>query len=158
MTSNQNCPELLKHPPQTIQQQPPSCFTTLYINLHLQSTFRMSSLLHPQPSLLSALRSLTLSSNKCISKSPSPISRAFSTTPSQLARKDDKKNKTDPRITLIRYHMQHPETPRPLKLSRMRALRHWTIHRAWMIMRRNKREREERELMRLVISPGSLDF
>ncbi|KAG4419643.1 hypothetical protein IFR04_007240 [Cadophora malorum] len=109
----------------------------------------MSSLLHPQPSLLSALRSLTLSSNKCISKSPSPISRAFSTTPSQLARKDDKKNKTDPRITLIRYHMQHPETPRPLKLSRMRALRHWTIHRAWMIMRRNKREREERELMRM---------
>ena len=118
----------------------------------------MSSLLHPQPSLLSALRSLTLSSNKCISKSQSPISRAFSTTPSQLARKDDKKNKTDPRITLIRYHMQHPETPRPLKLSRMRALRHWTIHRAWMIMRRNKREREERELMRLVMSPGSLHF
>ncbi|KAH9204309.1 hypothetical protein DL95DRAFT_377077 [Leptodontidium sp. 2 PMI_412] len=112
----------------------------------------MPSLHHTPPSLLSALRSLSLQSPSTTTLSSSkilPTARAFSTTPSLSARKDDKKNKTDPRITLIRYHMQHPETPRPLRLSRMRALRHWTIHRAWMIMRRAKREREEGELMRM---------
>jgi len=56
--------------------------------------------------------------------------------------------KGDPRITLIRYHMQHPKTPRPLRFSRMRALRHWTIHRAWMLFRRNRMAEEELELQR----------
>jgi large subunit ribosomal protein L40 len=56
--------------------------------------------------------------------------------------------KTDSRITLIRYHMQHPKTPRPLRFSRMRALRHWTIHRAWMLFRRNRMAEEELELQR----------
>lgn len=33
---------------------------------------------------------------------------------------------------IIRYHLHHPTTltPRPLRFSRNRALRHWTIHRA----------------------------
>ncbi|PBP24517.1 RING finger domain protein [Diplocarpon rosae] len=74
--------------------------------------------------------------------------RAFTSTPA-LLKKDDRKKKIDPRITLIRYHLQHAETPRPLRLSRMRALRHWTIHRAWMLTRRKKAEREEGELMRM---------
>ncbi|KAL2066877.1 hypothetical protein VTL71DRAFT_1301 [Oculimacula yallundae] len=107
--------------------------------------------LHTPPSLLSALRSLALNPfTKTATSLPKTTSamRAFSSSPS-LQKKDDKRNKIDPRITLIRYHMQHPQTPRPLRLSRMRALRHWTIHRAWMIMRRAKREREEGELMRM---------
>jgi hypothetical protein len=54
----------------------------------------------------------------------------------------------DPRVRLIRYHLEHPKTPRPLRLSRMRSLRHWTIHRAWMLFKRKKRESEERELLR----------
>lgn len=58
----------------------------------------------------------------------------------------------DMRLTLIRYHMQHPKTPRPLRFSRMRALRHWTIHRAWMLFRRQKMEQEELELQRCVHS------
>ncbi|KAL3428076.1 hypothetical protein PVAG01_01585 [Phlyctema vagabunda] len=78
---------------------------------------------------------------------PSLLSRGFSST-ATLA-KDDKRNKTDPRITLIRYHLQHPKTPRPLRLSRLRALRHWTIHRAWMLARRKKAEQKENELRRI---------
>ncbi|KAL9072864.1 MAG: hypothetical protein Q9157_004944 [Trypethelium eluteriae] len=31
----------------------------------------------------------------------------------------------------IKFHLAHPITPRPLRFSRHRALRHWTIHRAW---------------------------
>ncbi|TVY40845.1 hypothetical protein LOCC1_G004512, partial [Lachnellula occidentalis] len=83
--------------------------------------------------------------------------RAFSSTPTAHAGgfpsgRPGGKSKgppKDPRIKLIRYHMQHPKTPRPLKLSRMRALRHWTIHRAWMLAQRKRVEGEESELMRM---------
>jgi len=37
----------------------------------------------------------------------------------------------------------------------MRALRHWTIHRAWMLARRKKLEAEERELYRMYQSMHS---
>jgi large subunit ribosomal protein L40 len=74
--------------------------------------------------------------------------RPFSTTPNLLA-KPERKRTGDPRITLIRYHLQHPATPRPLKFSRMRALRHWTIHRAWQLFRRKKLGAEELELQRM---------
>jgi large subunit ribosomal protein L40 len=112
----------------------------------------------PMPSLLQSLRSLTLApastTTMSMSRVPSqfcvPARRAFTTTPTIAARKPDKKKLKDPRITLIRYHMQHPKTPRPLRLSRMRALRHWTIHRAWQLARRKKLESQDRELERLV--------
>ncbi|KAH8594272.1 hypothetical protein B0O99DRAFT_595601 [Bisporella sp. PMI_857] len=77
-----------------------------------------------------------------------PYIRQFSTTSVASAARQAKKT-VDPRITLIRYHLQHPKTPRPLKFSRMRWLRHWTIHRAWMLVRRKKMQAEERELHRM---------
>jgi hypothetical protein len=88
---------------------------------------------------------------------PKPTSpRPFSTTPTQQAGgrpgKNDRKSNQDQRIALIRYHLQHPKTPRPLRLSRLRALRHWTIHRAWMLARRKRLEDEEKELYRFVSS------
>lgn len=108
----------------------------------------MSRLLNP---LLQSFRSLSLSTNVTtlipMSTQMTSSTRAFSTTPANLA-KHKGAPKKDPRITLIRYHLQHPETPRPLRLSRMRALRHWTIHRAWMLARRKKMKAEEGELMR----------
>ncbi|KAH6678197.1 hypothetical protein B0J14DRAFT_316943 [Halenospora varia] len=79
--------------------------------------------------------------------------RTFSSTPSLSKR--EKGPQKDQRIQLIRYHMQHPRTPRPLKLSRMRALRHWTIHRAWMLARRKRQENEENELQRMYQSMHS---
>ncbi|KAL0265049.1 hypothetical protein SLS55_001006 [Diplodia seriata] len=48
----------------------------------------------------------------------------------------------------IRYHLFHPLTPRPLRFSRLRALRHWTIHRAWMLFKRKVRREQELELER----------
>jgi large subunit ribosomal protein L40 len=105
--------------------------------------------------LLQSFRNLSLSPSattpNVIPKSLSSSTRTFSSSPSLYARKSDKKKQGDPRVTLIRYHMQHPETPRPLRLSRMRALRHWTIHRAWMLARRKKLEGEEVELHRFVL-------
>lgn len=81
--------------------------------------------------------------------------RTFSTSLPDLAaggalnpKNKHKRPKKDARITMIRYHLQHPKTPRPLRFSRMRSLRHWTIHRAWMLFRRQKMAEEELELQR----------
>ena len=44
---------------------------------------------------------------------------------------------------MIRYCLKHPKTPRPLRFSRDRALRHWTIHRAaQLLLHKTRRERE----------------
>lgn len=136
----------------------------------------ISRLLNP---LLQSFRSLSLTSSQCrsitssskvlrsttISKSAPLSTRPFSSTSTSMAGAPGKggkgkggKSVSDQRIALIRYHMQHPLTPRPLRLSRMRALRHWTIHRAWMLARRKKLEAEELELQRYVFSISSYPF
>lgn len=56
--------------------------------------------------------------------------------------------KPDRRITLIRYHLRHPKNPRPLRFSRLRHLRHWTIHRAAMLYREQQRRQQQLELER----------
>ena len=47
---------------------------------------------------------------------------------------------------IIRYHLTHPLTPRPLRFSRTRALRHWTIHRAWRLYQSKLRRARTLEL------------
>lgn len=49
---------------------------------------------------------------------------------------------------MIRYHLYHPLTPRPLRFSRLRALRHWTIHRAYQLHKYALRRESELELER----------
>jgi len=41
------------------------------------------------------------------------------------------------------------DPPAPLRMARSRWLRHWTIHRAWLLHQRKVREARERELMRM---------
>ncbi|KAF2262482.1 hypothetical protein CC78DRAFT_618539 [Lojkania enalia] len=79
-------------------------------------------------------------------------SSPFSSTQNLQRRKKGKKVILDARITAIRYHLTHPLTPRPLRFSRTRFLRHWTIHRAWMLFLRKRRWAEERELERQYMS------
>ncbi|OCK86276.1 hypothetical protein K432DRAFT_341623 [Lepidopterella palustris CBS 459.81] len=83
----------------------------------------------------------------CLHRKPfSPITAPF-TSSARLLRKD-KGEKKDHRITSIRYHLTHGLTPRPLRFSRLRALRHWTIHRAWLTFRAKQRAAAELELQR----------
>ena len=49
---------------------------------------------------------------------------------------------------MIRYYLKHPITPRPLRFSRLRALRHWTIHRAAQLLLHKTRCERERALER----------
>lgn len=77
--------------------------------------------------------------------------KSFSGSSISLSSKN-KQQKIDPRVTLIRYHMQHPLMPRPLRLSRGRALRHWTIARAWSLWEKKKKMQANLELQRLLTS------
>ncbi|KAF2191441.1 hypothetical protein K469DRAFT_556960 [Zopfia rhizophila CBS 207.26] len=76
----------------------------------------------------------------------------FTSTARMEKRNKGPKHIIDPRITQIRYHLSHPLTPRPLRFSRDRYLRHWTIHRAWLLFLRKQRWNQERELERQYMS------
>ncbi|KAF2025935.1 hypothetical protein EK21DRAFT_75218 [Setomelanomma holmii] len=78
----------------------------------------------------------------------------FSST-SRMQKRAKKGGGQDPRITSIRYHLSHPLTPRPLHFSRTRSLRHWTIHRAWLLFLRKRRAAEKLELERQYMSMRS---
>ncbi|KAI5301582.1 hypothetical protein KEM56_001576, partial [Ascosphaera pollenicola] len=54
----------------------------------------------------------------------------------------------DNEAALIRYFLYHPLTPSPLRFSRNRFLRHWTIHRAWQLHLAKQRAAHKRELQR----------
>ena len=56
-------------------------------------------------------------------------------------------NGPDPRIRNLKMSMSRA-VPAPLRFARNRALRHWTIHRAWMLYQRKERERQTHELER----------
>ncbi|KAF2086713.1 hypothetical protein K490DRAFT_43849 [Saccharata proteae CBS 121410] len=74
---------------------------------------------------------------------------AFSTTAALSARGSrNQASKDDPRVTAIRYFLTHPKVPRPLRFSRNRALRHWTIHRAWHLYLNKRRKAHELDLER----------
>lgn len=94
------------------------------------------------------------------------LARLFSTWPAALARQAPKaagsaaaktpprKNRPAPksenyqRIKILRQNMFSPAPP-PLRMARLRHLRHWTIHRAWQLFRRQQREALDRERQRM---------
>ncbi|KAI5292039.1 hypothetical protein KEM52_006664 [Ascosphaera acerosa] len=73
--------------------------------------------------------------------------KPFSTSTALAARKKDEVRR-DRRVTLIRYFLYHPLTPSPLRFSRNRYLRHWTIHRAWQLYLAKRRRAHKLELER----------
>lgn len=82
-----------------------------------------------------------------------PIGRWLDEEGNRRRRRSEKKN--TPRLTgtlhplaLIRYFLHHPLTPRPLRFSRNRYLRHWTIHRAWNLYQAQLRQARHLELQR----------
>ncbi|KAH0494511.1 hypothetical protein TgHK011_001128 [Trichoderma gracile] len=90
-------------------------------------------------------------------------SRPISTTPPSLARKlptpsssskPARRNRAAPksenfnRIRTLRRNMFSPAPP-PLRMARQRYLRHWTIHRAWMLFRRKQHEAIDKERSRM---------
>ncbi|KAH6610068.1 hypothetical protein Trco_000088 [Trichoderma cornu-damae] len=111
--------------------------------------------------------------------------RLFSTTSCSLARKAPaqaaapakaaRRHRAAPksenfnRIRTLRRNMFSPAPP-PLRMARLRHLRHWTIHRAWQLFRRKQHVAIEKERSRMyagmynaceelrkTVGPGSRD-
>lgn len=58
--------------------------------------------------------------------------------------------KLDPKVAdLMKFIYAGSQLPPPLRMARNRWLRHWTIHRAWQLLRRKEEESRERELMQM---------
>ncbi|RGP70891.1 ring finger [Fusarium longipes] len=95
-----------------------------------------------------------------------PTTRLFSTTANMLARTPPKPAAKKPaattprrkhvqaksenfyRIRTLRQNMFSPAPP-PLRMARLRYLRHWTIHRAWQLFRRQQHLATEQERHRI---------
>ncbi|KPM34511.1 hypothetical protein AK830_g12065 [Neonectria ditissima] len=96
-----------------------------------------------------------------------PTTRLFSTTAAALARTPPKvvakkptpkattrrkhqvtKSENFYRIRTLKQNMFSPAPP-PLRMARLRHLRHWTIHRAWQLFRRQQHQEMERERHRM---------
>ncbi|KAL2120292.1 hypothetical protein VTJ04DRAFT_4318 [Mycothermus thermophilus] len=61
------------------------------------------------------------------------------------------KAERDPKIVNMLKHMailSPKRIPPPLRMGRNRYLRHWTIHRAWLLFRRQQRQERETNLYR----------
>lgn len=86
---------------------------------------------------------------RCFTVSAQPQAKAVK----QMQKKKKKKRRgakdegPDPRIQNFKESMPR-KGGAPLRFARNRALRHWTIHRAWLLFQRREREREESELLR----------
>ncbi|KAF5600546.1 RING finger domain-containing protein [Fusarium pseudoanthophilum] len=100
--------------------------------------------------------------------STSQTTRLFSTTTNMLARTPPKAAPKNPnagkvpprrkhaapksenfyRIRTLRQNMFSPAPP-PLRMARLRYLRHWTIHRAWQLFRRQQHLATEQERSRI---------
>ncbi|KAK3324109.1 hypothetical protein B0T19DRAFT_427740 [Cercophora scortea] len=69
----------------------------------------------------------------------------------RTAKKGSKTEQRDPKMINMLKHfavLSPRRIPPPLRMARNRHLRHWTIHRAWLLFRRRERENRERTLMR----------
>ena len=79
-----------------------------------------------------------------------PPAGMFSGQKAGSAKKKGGPKQVDPRIINILRHfavLSPKRIPPPLRFGRNRYLRHWTIHRGWLLFRRQLREQRERILM-----------
>ncbi|KIW93944.1 uncharacterized protein Z519_05259 [Cladophialophora bantiana CBS 173.52] len=118
---------------------------TSSIRAALAHVFQIAS----RPSLRRVISTSLSSSTNTGTKGTTNSSLSFSTSAVHYAKKKGG-GRPDRRITLIRYFLYHPTTltPRPLRFSRNRYLRHWTITRAWNLYRHNLKKSRELELER----------
>lgn len=66
------------------------------------------------------------------------------------ARRAAAAQRLDPKTAnIMKFIYAGSQVRAPLRMARQRHLRHWTIHRAWLLFRRKREETRLREMMRL---------
>ncbi|KAL6699132.1 hypothetical protein J3F84DRAFT_346010 [Trichoderma pleuroticola] len=102
-------------------------------------------------SRLSLSRTTTMTTPRLFSTTSPSLARKL---PTPAAPKAVRRNRAAPksenfiRIRTLRRNMFSPAPP-PLRMARQRYLRHWTIHRAWMLFRRKQHEAIDKERSRM---------
>lgn len=99
---------------------------------------------HHSPQLRPVFLSRSLFHTTQPSLAPPPKAKSLVPT----AKSKRQYNVKDKRIKLIRYHLHHPLNPSPLRFDRERALRHWTIQRAWSLWRKKQHDERQQSLQR----------
>lgn len=106
----------------------------------------------------------SLASAHCFSTSPAALARQSpqamkgkkgaagkfkSTTPKRKAKgKPTGLTESAKKVRTLKQNMFSP-APAPLRMARQRHLRHWTIHRAWQLFRRQQHEAQHKERSRM---------
>lgn len=83
-------------------------------------------------------------------KAPAPAKKAAPAGKPTTPRRRNAQTKSENfyRIRILKQNMFSPAPP-PLRMARLRHLRHWTIHRAWQLFRRQQHDAIERERHRM---------
>ncbi|KAL2260728.1 hypothetical protein VTK26DRAFT_5195 [Humicola hyalothermophila] len=118
-------------------------------------------LARPSPTISAPTTSTVMSQpSRALSTTPTLAAKSKSKAPAaanKQAKKPERRSKRapeqarDPRMINMLSHfavLSPRRIPPPLRMGRNRYLRHWTIHRAWLLFRRREREARERTLMR----------
>ncbi|KFA52392.1 hypothetical protein S40293_05992 [Stachybotrys chartarum IBT 40293] len=107
--------------------------------------FSLRSLAPRQSSLSTFIRSFSTSPATQARTAPggppdrnAPVRRSRQPAPSEASQ----------RIKVLKRNMFSPAPP-PLRMARLRHLRHWTIHRAWQLFRRQQRTEIAEERRRI---------
>lgn len=101
---------------------------------------------NPTASSTRRLPALTATAPRCLSTTP-PLAATNRGGGGKKSKKS-KGDAPDPRILNLKMSMPRM-VPSPLRFGRNRYLRHWTIHRAWLLFQRQQREGKEKELGRM---------
>ncbi|KAK4211248.1 hypothetical protein QBC37DRAFT_15177 [Rhypophila decipiens] len=121
----------------------------------------LASRLIPSGPLLQPITSKCIAAFSTTPTHPAPVDPKAAAAKAKLkaskaaakAKKSKRKGaeEKDPKIIQMMRHFaaHNPKNiPPPLRMARNRYLRHWTIHRGWLMFRRKQREERERTLMR----------
>lgn len=103
----------------------------------------------PAPSTMPTVRGFSTSAAMAAKKGGGGAPAGGPPKPKQQARrKQVVRSEFYARVKILKQNMFSPAPP-PLRMARLRHLRHWTIHRAWLLFRRQQRELGDKERARM---------
>jgi large subunit ribosomal protein L40 len=96
-------------------------------------------------------RQLFSTTSSCLARTPPPkkggvVARTSQKSKRRTAAQGRSENYN--RVRILKQNM-FSQAPPPLRMARLRSLRHWTIHRAWLLFRRKQMEAREKERGRM---------
>ncbi|KAJ4300611.1 hypothetical protein N0V88_003295 [Collariella sp. IMI 366227] len=94
--------------------------------------------------------SAVLAGPKAKGGKPAPKAKANPNKTAKKSKRGDNEPRDPKMINMLSHFaiLSPNRIPPPLRMARNRHLRHWTIHRAWLLFRRREREAREKTLMR----------